>query len=56
MIRSFRGKDAERLFQREPVRRFKAIEPVARRKLEMIEAAQSLEDLRNPPVRTAWPS
>lgn len=49
MIRSFRCKDTERLFQRESVRRFKAIEAVARRKLEMIEAAQTLQDLRVPP-------
>lgn len=49
MIRSFRCKDTERLFQREPVRRFKAIESVARRKLEMVEAAHRLEDLRIPP-------
>lgn len=49
MIRSFRCKDTERLFQREFVRRFKAIEAVARRKLEMIEAAQTLQDLKVPP-------
>jgi proteic killer suppression protein len=49
VIRSFRCKDTERLFQRESVRRFKAIESVARRKLEMIEAAHRLEDLRVPP-------
>lgn len=33
----------------QPVRRFKAIERVARRKLEMLEAAGSLNDLRVPP-------
>ena len=49
MIRSFRCKDTERLFQRESVRRFKAIERVARRKLEMIDAAQNLQDLKVPP-------
>lgn len=49
MIRSFRCKDTERLFQREPVRRFRAIEAVARRKLEMIDAAQTLQDLKVPP-------
>jgi proteic killer suppression protein len=49
VIRSFRCKDTERLFQREPARRFKSIEPVARRKLEMIEAAQTLQDLKVPP-------
>lgn len=37
------------MFHRESVRRFKAIESVARRKLEMIEAAHRLEDLRVPP-------
>ena len=49
MIRSFSCKDTERLFHREPVRRFKAFESVARRKLEMLNAAQKLEDLRVPP-------
>jgi proteic killer suppression protein len=49
VIRSFRCKDTERLFQRESVRRFKAIESVARRKLDMLEAAHALQDLRVPP-------
>ena len=49
MIRSFRCKDTERLFQREPVRRFKAIESVAHQKLEMLEAATRIQDLRVPP-------
>lgn len=49
VIRSFRCKETERLFQRQSVRRFKAIESVARRKLEMLEAAQRLDDLRVPP-------
>jgi len=49
VIRSFRCKDTERLFQREPVRRFRAVESVARRKLEMIDAAQTLQDLKVPP-------
>ena len=49
MIRSFRCKDTERLFQRGPVRRFRAVESVARRKLEMIDAAQTLQDLKVPP-------
>jgi len=49
VIRSFRCKDTERLFHRESVRRFRAIESVARRKLEMLEAAHRLEDLRVPP-------
>lgn len=49
MIRSFRCRDTERLFQRETVRRFKAIETVARRKLRMLQAAQALRDLQVPP-------
>ena len=49
MIRSFRCKDTERLFQRETVRRFKAIETVARRKLRMLQAAQEPRDLQVPP-------
>jgi proteic killer suppression protein len=49
VIRSFRCRETERLFHRQSVRRFKAIESVARRKLEMLEAAQRLDDLRVPP-------
>ena len=49
MIRSFRDGDTERLANDEPVRRFRAIERVARRKLEMLAAAVRLDDLRRPP-------
>jgi proteic killer suppression protein len=49
VIRSFRDRDTERLFRRESVRRFRAFESVARRKLEMLDAAHRLEDLRVPP-------
>jgi proteic killer suppression protein len=49
VIRSFRCKDTERLFGRESVRRFKAIESAARRKLEMLGAAHALRDLSVPP-------
>jgi len=49
MIRSFRCKETERLFNRETVRRFKAFESVARRKLDMLAAAHRLEDLKVPP-------
>ena len=49
MIRSFRCKETERLFNREAVRRFKAFESVARRKLDMLDAAHRLDDLRVPP-------
>jgi addiction module HigA family antidote len=50
MIRSFRTPDTERLFQREPVRRWSADLPrAALRKLVVLDAAESLDDLRVPP-------
>lgn len=49
MIRSFAGRDTERLFEDERVLRFQAFERQARRKLLLIDAATSLSDLRVPP-------
>jgi toxin HigB-1 len=49
VIRSFTSRDTERLFQREPVRRFRSIERVALRKLEQIQIAAALKDLASPP-------
>ena len=49
MIASFADKDTERLFHDRPVRRFSAIERVARRKLMLLSAATRLDDLRIPP-------
>ena len=49
MIKSFKCKDTKKLAQDELPRRFRAIERIARRKLEMLEAAERLEDLRSPP-------
>ena len=49
MIKSFRCKDTERLFQRERVKRFRTIEQVARRKLEMLDSATAVTNLRVPP-------
>jgi proteic killer suppression protein len=49
MIRSFRCRDTERLANDEVVPRFRAIERVARRKLELLASATALEDLRSPP-------
>ncbi len=50
MIKSFRDKDTERLFQRRFSRRFPpALHRVAWRKLAMLDAAERLEDLRIPP-------
>lgn len=45
MIRTFRCADTERLFRRESVRRFRAIERQALRKLEMLDAAPDLRTL-----------
>lgn len=49
MIRSFADKDTEALWQRQSVRRFRAFERVALRKLVQIDASRSLDDLRFPP-------
>ena len=50
VIRSFRDKDAERLFRREPIRKLpRAIQRVALRKLVQLDAAAALDDLRIPP-------
>ena len=49
MIRTFRNRDTERLFRRQSMPRFRNIEAVARRKLEMVDAAHELADLRVPP-------
>ena len=49
MIRTFRDKDAEALFNDTSVPRFRNIERVARRKLLYLNAARSIGDLRIPP-------
>jgi proteic killer suppression protein len=49
VIRSFADRDTERLFGDEDVRRFRAIERVARRKLLLLDAVTRLDDLRSPP-------
>lgn len=49
MIRSFKDRDTALLAQTGASRRWKNIEAVARRKLNRIEAAIGLEDLREPP-------
>lgn len=49
MISSFRDKNAEALFNDKPVRRFKALEKIIRRKLLYLHAAKSLQDLLIPP-------
>jgi toxin HigB-1 len=50
MIRSFGTADTERLFRRDPVRRWSAdLQRAALRKLVVLDAAESLDDLRVPP-------
>jgi proteic killer suppression protein len=49
MIVSFRDSDTESLARGNRVKRFVAIETVARRKLRQLEIAGRLDDLRVPP-------
>jgi proteic killer suppression protein len=49
VIKSFGDRDTERLFNDIAVRRFGAIERIARRKLQLLDAAARLDDLRVPP-------
>lgn len=50
MIASFRSKDTEILFSGGDPKMFRAIKAVALRKLDMLSAANTLEDLRIPPA------
>jgi len=50
MIRSFAEKDTQRVFQRERVRKLgKSLQKIAQRKLVMIDAAEAIVDLKEPP-------
>lgn len=49
MIRSFRCSDTRRLFGDQSVRRFRAFDRVARRKLELLASASSLLELASIP-------
>ena len=50
MIRSFRDRETEKVFNREPSRRWsRDLQRAARRKLLMLDAAETLADLRVPP-------
>ncbi|HVR74338.1 MAG TPA: type II toxin-antitoxin system RelE/ParE family toxin [Planctomycetota bacterium] len=51
MIRSFGDKETERLFSRDRSRRFpQDVQRSMQRKLEMLDAAEGLQDLRIPPA------
>ncbi len=45
MIRSFRSKDTEQLWQRESSRRYAGFDRISKRKLDQLNAATSLFDL-----------
>ena len=49
MIQRFADRDTERLFRNQRVARFQAVERQARRKLLLLDAASTLDDLRVPP-------
>lgn len=50
MIRGFADKNTERLFQREQVKKFSGqLQRASLRKLALLDAAESLEDLKVPP-------
>lgn len=45
MIRSFRDREAEKLFQDQPSKKYQSIERIARRKLTMPDEAETLKDI-----------
>ena len=50
MIRSLRDRETEKVFNREPSRRWsRDLQRAARRKLVMLDAAEGLADVRVPP-------
>jgi len=50
MIRSFKSKDTEGLFRGIVVPKFQNLKAVALRKLDMLDSAERLSDLRAPPA------
>ena len=49
MIKSFRSKNAKRLYARQRVLRFRSLERVIQRKLRQLDIAAALRDLAAPP-------
>jgi proteic killer suppression protein len=49
MIKTFADKHTQRLFEGESPRRFRAFQRQAERKLQMLDAAATLDFLRSPP-------
>ena len=49
MIRSFKDKTTRAVFEGDPPARLRSIAKAAGRKLDMLDAAVSLNDLRSPP-------
>jgi proteic killer suppression protein len=50
MIKTFRDAATERLWNGEIVKRFAGIRKQALRKLDMLDAARTIQDLRSPPA------
>ena len=49
MIKTFRSKETEQLHARQRVKRFRAFERIAQRKLRQLDIATELRDLASPP-------
>jgi proteic killer suppression protein len=50
VIKSFRDRDSQKVFERQPVRRWPvSVQRAALRKLLILDAAERLDDLRVPP-------
>jgi toxin HigB-1 len=49
VIKSFKDAEAARIFRREPSRRYATLQRIILKKLVLLETAQILDDVRNPP-------